>query len=113
MTIRKNYHGTCNVCGRESRFLERDHRVPPRLGGDLFHQANLQDICLECHKRKTTLEAGLMNFECTSAEVQEWLTMAFGADFGNMHGFADSLELRAHHVAEVAAMMKRKAETGQ
>lgn len=108
MTIRKSYEGTCNACGNESKYLERDHRVPPRLGGERSHQSNLQDLCLECHKRKSVLEVSLMNFYGPTDVVREWLLLAFQDDVDSMIAFAGKIAMRATHIREVVSTLDRR-----
>lgn len=97
------YHtGRCNACGRESIYCERDHRVPPRLGGGQT-QRNLQDLCLECHRRKTHLEVSLFDFNCETETVRDWFFLAFQNDDGMIKTFLDELALRLSHFREVKA----------
>ena len=72
-------HGICATCGLDCRRTtadakrrlpwhsgrgyiddgwEADHVVPVHRGGDLS-LANVQTLCLECHKRKSAREAGV------------------------------------------------------
>lgn len=98
----KSYTGTCNACGKQSEYLEQDHRVPVRLGGDQ-HRTNMQMLCLECHKRKTFLETSLFSFYCTTDTVREWFRLAFQDDKERIKLFIDQLALRVSHFGEVAA----------
>ena len=51
-------HYTCQRCGRISDTdMECDHIVPTSKGGT-DEPSNLQALCRDCHKAKTTREAG-------------------------------------------------------
>src|SRR5688500_890115 len=101
MKIRKMFEGTCGFCRKESKYLERDHRVPPRLGGT-NHESNIQHLCLDCHMRKSALEASLMSFSCTTDIVKEWFKLAFQEDSHMAKMFVSELGMRVTHFREVA-----------
>ena len=42
----------CCDCGKAGR-LELDHIRPVHLGGDWWHEGNLQTLCRACHLAKT------------------------------------------------------------
>jgi len=52
--IRDKY--TCKVCGTVHMSNQVDHVVPLEKGGS-NDPANLQTLCIECHKAKTKVEA--------------------------------------------------------
>jgi Restriction endonuclease len=110
LKIKRTYAGNCNACGRETKYLERDHRVPVRLGGGQTHH-NLQDLCLDCHHRKSALEASLMSFSCESEVVREWLKLAFQDDTDSMKEFADEVYLRSKHLLEIISRLKESIVT--
>lgn len=47
--------GKCERCGRRGRRLQADHITPVSQGGT-HDLANLQALCLTCHRRKTAAE---------------------------------------------------------
>lgn len=47
---------TCAGCGRVTPELEVDHIVPLHLGG-ADRDANLELLCIPCHRKKTASEA--------------------------------------------------------
>lgn len=49
---------TCSICRQrlKKRFLDVDHIVPVRIGGNLFEKDNLRTLCKECHKAKSKLD---------------------------------------------------------
>ncbi len=47
---------TCCSCGRVTMELELDHIVNVAQGGT-DDEANLQSLCVECHKKKTSRES--------------------------------------------------------
>lgn len=107
-----NYQGHCFACRRESHYLERDHRIPTRLGGS-YGAYNLQDLCLECHKRKTLLECSLMSFECESDVMREWFQLAFQDDLERIKAFVDNLSMRATHFREVFQQAREASAEGK
>src|SRR5688572_19608476 len=94
------YSGVCGNCGRESHYMHRDHRHPVRLGGS-DNQSNLQDLCLECHYRKTFLETILMTFNCETAVVREWFQLAFQKDAQKIKTFVNHMAITSAHLDEV------------
>lgn len=95
---------TCEACSKlwPMDFIERDHKVPPRIGGT-DHHTNIQMLCLGCHKRKSALEASLFSFDATTEVVREWYGLAFQYDREEIKQFVDKLTLRVAHFREVAA----------
>ena len=54
--------GLCVACGATGHVAlarDVDHRVPLWQGGAALDPANLQSLCVPCHKAKTAAEAGL------------------------------------------------------
>lgn len=49
---------TCSICKKRLRkkYLDVDHIIPIRMGGDLYDKANLRTLCKDCHKKKTRLD---------------------------------------------------------
>jgi len=49
---------TCSICKTRlrKRYLDVDHIIPVRLGGNPFNKDNLRTLCKECHKAKTKLD---------------------------------------------------------
>lgn len=92
--------GPCYACGKLSLYLERDHRVPPRLGGSRRH-FNLQDLCLDCHRRKSIIEVDLMSLNAESDDVKEWFHLAFQSKPELVKHFIDNIALRVGHFREV------------
>ena len=93
--------GRCGFCERETLYLEKDHRVPPRLGGSRGGEWNIQYLCPECHRMKTQLEGELFDFNCETPFILEWFKVAFQNDSKNISRFVDHLVLRAHHFLEI------------
>lgn len=52
--VRDSY--TCQCCGLVTKQLELDHRIPVCAGGT-DDEANLQALCVSCHKDKTQRES--------------------------------------------------------
>jgi len=50
---------TCQICRKRMRkkFLDIDHIMPVRSGGNPFDKENLRTLCKECHRAKTRLDA--------------------------------------------------------
>jgi hypothetical protein len=96
MTFRQ---GPCGMCGKSSEYLERDHRVPPRLGGSQ-HPDNIQRLCPECHTRKTSLEINLFDINTPSEDIEQWLTFAFQHDTEQMELFIIHVSMQAAHFKE-------------
>lgn len=47
---------TCAICGEDlPSASECDHIIPFSLGGDT-NLSNLQEICVECHRKKSILD---------------------------------------------------------
>jgi len=100
----KTYSGTCNACGKQTKFVERDHRVPVRLGGEQNHR-NLQDLCLECHRAKNLLEVTLFDLDGSTETVREWFRLAFQDDTESIAYFIGELSMRVSHFREVLRSM--------
>jgi len=49
---------TCSICKNRMRkkFLDVDHIIPVKIGGQLFNKDNLRTLCKECHKAKSKLD---------------------------------------------------------
>ena len=49
---------TCSICKKRlrKRFLDVDHIIPVKMGGQLFDKNNLRTLCKECHKAKSDLD---------------------------------------------------------
>ena len=54
---------TCRICKTRMRkkYLDVDHIIPVRMGGQLFDKDNLRTLCKECHKAKTKLDNDALN----------------------------------------------------
>jgi 5-methylcytosine-specific restriction protein A len=50
---------TCSICKKRFRkaFLDVDHIIPVKMGGQLFDKKNLRTLCKECHKAKSRLDS--------------------------------------------------------
>ena len=61
--ILKRDRYTCQICKTRLRkkFLDIDHIIPVRMGGQLLDKANLRTLCKECHKKKTNLDSEVLN----------------------------------------------------
>lgn len=46
---------SCQLCGRTGGSLQVDHIIPLEQGGS-NNDSNLQVLCVDCHKQKTTDE---------------------------------------------------------
>lgn len=52
---------SCEVCGNVPLFdreLHVDHIRPIAEGGEVYNEANLQILCIQCHGKKTAGERG-------------------------------------------------------
>jgi hypothetical protein len=105
----KKYSGVCQACKRESQYIERDFKIPVRMGGD-NEEHNRQDLCLECHRHKTHLERTLFGLYCDTETVREWFRLAFQDNLEDIKDFQDRLEMRMSHFREVTQVIKRKQE---
>jgi len=49
---------TCQICKTRMRkkFLDVDHIIPVRLGGNPYNKENLRTLCKDCHRAKTRLD---------------------------------------------------------
>jgi len=49
---------TCQICKTRLRkkFLDVDHIIPVRMGGNPLNKDNLRTLCKDCHKAKTKLD---------------------------------------------------------
>jgi len=49
----------CSICNKRYRknYLDVDHIIPVRMGGQLLQKENLRTLCKECHKAKTNLDS--------------------------------------------------------
>jgi 5-methylcytosine-specific restriction enzyme A len=54
---------TCQICKTRLRkkFLDIDHIIPLRMGGQLFDKNNLRTLCKDCHKAKSKLDSDVLN----------------------------------------------------
>lgn len=54
---------TCSICKTRYRkkFLDVDHIIPIRMGGQPHDKENLRLLCKECHKAKTKLDQEVLN----------------------------------------------------
>lgn len=54
---RDNYR--CSICKKRFRkaFLDVDHIIPVKIGGNVFDKGNLRTLCKECHKFKSKLDS--------------------------------------------------------
>lgn len=61
--ILKRDRYTCSICKQRmrKRFLDVDHIIPIRMGGDPHDKENLRLLCKDCHKRKTKLDQDVLN----------------------------------------------------
>jgi 5-methylcytosine-specific restriction protein A len=53
--------GQCEACGTVPMFdreLHVDHIRPIAEGGEVYNEANLQILCIQCHGKKTAGERG-------------------------------------------------------
>lgn len=50
----KRDDGICNCCGKQVDLWEADHVFPVHRGGAYCDLDNLQTLCVECHKHKST-----------------------------------------------------------
>jgi 5-methylcytosine-specific restriction endonuclease McrA len=53
--------GQCEACGTVPMFdreLHIDHIRPIAEGGEVYNEANLQILCIQCHGKKTAGERG-------------------------------------------------------
>lgn len=53
--------GNCELCGHVPLFdreLHVDHIRPIAEGGEVYNEANLQILCIQCHGKKTAKERG-------------------------------------------------------
>lgn len=53
--------GACEACGNVPLFdreLHVDHIRPIAEGGEVYNEANLQVLCIQCHGKKTAGERG-------------------------------------------------------
>lgn len=48
----------CSICKKRFRkaFLDVDHIIPVRIGGNPYQKNNLRTLCKECHKAKSDLD---------------------------------------------------------
>lgn len=53
MIIKKRGY-RCEKCGKETKELIFDHIVPIELGGEIFSENNVQLLCYECNRKKTS-----------------------------------------------------------
>jgi 5-methylcytosine-specific restriction protein A len=49
-------HSDCARRGRQVLADQVDHIRPFRAGDDLYDEANLQSLCVRCHRRKTVTD---------------------------------------------------------
>lgn len=90
----------CDHCKRENMYVEIDHKIPPKLGGD-NHSSNKHYLCLECHHRKTKLESSLILSHQNSETIKEWFSLAFNNDPDEIREFIHKLRSTASHMREV------------
>jgi len=57
------YREICDSCKKDFKIgrLELEHKIPVRVGGEIFRKKNLQLYCSLCHSRKTKLDIKVMN----------------------------------------------------
>jgi len=51
----------CELCGHVPLFereIHVDHIIPISQDGDIYNEANLQLLCIQCHGKKTASERG-------------------------------------------------------
>jgi 5-methylcytosine-specific restriction endonuclease McrA len=61
----------CEKCGKETENLILDHIVPIELGGEIFDERNVQLLCLECDKIKTSKDLSMIKKMKKILEIQQ------------------------------------------
>lgn len=101
---RKIYHGVCAACLSTDN-LHQDYKVPRMIGGDNFER---QGLCLVCHQRKKVLEKNLFSFYGASADLREWLALAFQEDTKLIDRFVSEMQMKINHLDEVVLQIKNQ-----
>lgn len=102
-------NGVCSACKADAVYVEIDHRVPVRIGGE-HDPINLQDLCLTCHREKSMIEIGLFTFYAESADVRRWFHLAFQDDKSAIDSYITLLHLRVSHMREVLQKMENEKD---
>lgn len=65
----------CERAGRITLAAEVDHIIPIRNHGDKVNRNNLQSICRECHRKKSTAESQAYSREQVQREAESRLRL--------------------------------------
>lgn len=52
----------CEKCGKETNKLIGDHIIPIKFFGEEFNKKNIQLLCEECNKKKTSNDLSLISW---------------------------------------------------